>query len=43
MFREMTQLLNHLVEAIDEGDTTRALQIARQYAKLHKLVHFRNQ
>ena len=43
MFREMTQLLNHLIEAVDEGDTARVLQIARQYAKLHKLVHSRNQ
>ena len=43
MFREMTQLLNRLVEAVDEGDTALILLIARRYTTLHRLVHSRNQ
>ena len=38
MFKEMTQLLNRIVDAVDSGDNEPILNQARKYAKLHKLV-----
>lgn len=38
MFKEMTQLLNRIVDAVDSGDNELILNLVRKYAKLHKLV-----
>ena len=38
MFKEKTQLLNRIVDAVDSGDNELILNLARKYAKLHKLV-----
>lgn len=38
MFKEMTQLLNRIVEAVDSGNNELILNLARKYAKLRKLV-----
>ena len=38
MFKEMTQLLNRIVDAVDSGDNELILNLARKYATLHKLV-----
>ena len=38
MFKEMTQLLNRIVDAVDSGDDELILNLACKYAKLHKLV-----
>lgn len=38
MFKEMTQLLNRIVDAVDSGDNELILNLARKYVKLHKLV-----
>ena len=38
MFKEMAQLLNRIVDAVDSGDNELILNLARKYAKLHKLV-----
>lgn len=36
MFREMTQLLNRLVEATEAGDDLLVLKLARKYARLSR-------
>lgn len=38
MFKEMTLLLNRIVDAVDSGDNELILNLARKYSKLHKLV-----
>ena len=38
MFKEMTQLLNRIVDAVDSGDNELILNLTRKYATLHKLV-----
>ena len=38
MLKEMTQLFNRIVDAVDSGDNELILNLARKYAKLHKLV-----
>lgn len=38
MFKEMTQLLNRIIDAVDSGDNELILNLAHKYAKLYKLV-----
>ena len=38
MFKEMTLLLNRIVDAVDSGDNELILNLARKYSKLYKLV-----